>query len=134
RASWICTTCGSARRSTSASRSTESSANDYQPNGGPRGATGGSCPRAPDARAEMEALERAELHDPMRRADGEAHLFAALRARWGREYYEAIARLHEMSKTLDERAASLGKSYATSMLMPLLAACTMHRRAYEKPL
>ena len=87
-----------------------------------------------DARAEMEDLERAELHDPMRRADGEAHLFAALRARWGREYYEAIARLHEMSKTLDERAASLGKSYATSMLMPLLAACTMHRRAYEKPL
>ena len=87
-----------------------------------------------DARLEMEDLERAEVHDPMRRADGEAQLFEALRMRWGSAYYESLARLHEMSRGLDERAVALGKGYAASMLMPLLGACSMHRRAYEKPL
>jgi extracellular factor (EF) 3-hydroxypalmitic acid methyl ester biosynthesis protein len=87
-----------------------------------------------DARLEMDDLERSETHDPMRRADGEAQLFEALRARWGSAYYESLARLHEMSKGLDERATALGKGYAASMLMPLLGACSMHRRAYEKPL
>jgi extracellular factor (EF) 3-hydroxypalmitic acid methyl ester biosynthesis protein len=87
-----------------------------------------------DARLEMEDVERAEAHDPMRRADGEAQLFEALRARWGSAYYESLTRLHEMSKGLDERGVTLGKGYAASMLMPLLGACSMHRRAYEKPL
>jgi extracellular factor (EF) 3-hydroxypalmitic acid methyl ester biosynthesis protein len=87
-----------------------------------------------DARQEMYELERAETHDPLRRSDEEAELFAGLRARWGSAFYEATSALHAMSKNLDERAKALGRSYATSMLLPLLAACPMHRRAYEKPL
>jgi hypothetical protein len=87
-----------------------------------------------DARYEMEEFERAEAHDPLRRSDEEAELFARLRSRWGTAFYEATSRLHFMSKGLDERTMALGRSYATSALLPLLAACPMHRRGYEKPL
>jgi extracellular factor (EF) 3-hydroxypalmitic acid methyl ester biosynthesis protein len=87
-----------------------------------------------DARFAMQELERAETHDPLRRNDEEAELFEGLRARWGSAFYDATSELHHMSKALDERSAALGRSYATSMLLPLLAACPMHRRAYEKPL
>ena len=87
-----------------------------------------------DARLSMQDLERAETHDPLRRYDEEAELFEGLRARWGSAFYEATSRLFFMSKELDERAAAVGRSYATSMLLPLLASCPMHRRAYEKPL
>ncbi len=87
-----------------------------------------------DARLEMEALDRAETHDPMRRREEEAKLFEALRGRWGVAYYDAVSRLHEMSAGLDKRAVALGRSYATSMLAPLLMACPLQRRAYEKPL
>lgn len=69
-----------------------------------------------DARFAMQELERAETHDPLRRNDEEAELFEGLRARWGSAFYEATSHLHEMSKGLDERAAALGQSYATSML------------------
>lgn len=87
-----------------------------------------------DARFEVEEFERAEEHDPLRRREEEAQLFEALRARWGASYYEAVAQLHEMSKGFDERTALLGRSYASSMLMPLLSACPLQKRAYEKPL
>ena len=87
-----------------------------------------------DVRAEIEQVERAETHDPMRRSDDEARLFETLLAGWGQEFFAAAARLHEMSKGLDERASVLGHAYASSMLAPLLMACPMHRRAYEKPL
>jgi extracellular factor (EF) 3-hydroxypalmitic acid methyl ester biosynthesis protein len=87
-----------------------------------------------DVRFEVEEIERAETHDPLRRNEEEAHLFAGLRARWGTEFYDALASLHEMSKTFDARASVLGRSYASSMLMPLLMACPLQRRAYEKPL
>ena len=86
-----------------------------------------------DARLEMEELERSGTHDPLRRGDEESELFAGLRERWGTVFYEATARLHAMSKTLDDRAAALGRTYASSMLMPLLMPCPMHRRAFEKP-
>jgi extracellular factor (EF) 3-hydroxypalmitic acid methyl ester biosynthesis protein len=39
-----------------------------------------------------------------------------------------------MSKELDERAATLGRAYASSMIMPLWMESPFHRRAYEKPL
>jgi extracellular factor (EF) 3-hydroxypalmitic acid methyl ester biosynthesis protein len=87
-----------------------------------------------DARLEMEAVDRAEMHDPMRRAEAEATLFAALRAQWGAAYFEAVSRLHAMSVGFDKRAAALGRNYASSMLGPLLMACPLQRRAYEKPL
>jgi hypothetical protein len=87
-----------------------------------------------DARSEVEEFERAESNDPLRRQDEEAQLFDALTRRWGESYRAAIASLHEASKQLDERAAALGRSYASSMLMPLLRACPLHKRAYEKPL
>jgi extracellular factor (EF) 3-hydroxypalmitic acid methyl ester biosynthesis protein len=87
-----------------------------------------------DVRFELEEIERAETHDPMRRGDEEALLFDTLRARWGTAFYGALAQVHEMSRGLDSRAAALGRSYASSMLMPILMACPMHRRAYEKPL
>jgi hypothetical protein len=86
-----------------------------------------------DARFELEEMERAEEDDPLRRAEAEATLFAGLRERWGSEYYEAIAQLHAMSKELDPNAASLGRTYASSALMPLLMACPLSRRVYEKP-
>jgi len=87
-----------------------------------------------DARFEVDAFERAGYEDPLRRADAEAELFDRLRARWGAEYYGALAALHEQSKSLDERARALGRSYAESALIPLLYACPLHRRVYEKPL
>ncbi len=87
-----------------------------------------------DVRNEVDELERAELGDPLRRFDEEARLFEGLRATWGTTYYAAVARLHEMSRSLDKRAAVLGHAYASSLLMPVLMACPMHRRAYEKPL
>jgi extracellular factor (EF) 3-hydroxypalmitic acid methyl ester biosynthesis protein len=87
-----------------------------------------------DARFELEEIERAEIHDPLRRSEEEAQLFESLRARWGATFYDALRQLHEMSKSLDPRSTVLGQGYASSMLMPLLAACPMHRRAYEKPL
>ncbi len=87
-----------------------------------------------DVRFELEEIEYAETHDPLHPRDEEAQMFEALRARWGADFYGSLARLHEMSRTLDARAAALGRSYASSMLMPLLMACPIHRRAYEKPL
>lgn len=87
-----------------------------------------------DARLAVEDLERGGGHDPIAGGEEEAKLFEALRTRWGSAFYGGIAQLHEMSKGLDERAKVLGRSYASSLLMPLLAACPIHRRAYEKPL
>jgi extracellular factor (EF) 3-hydroxypalmitic acid methyl ester biosynthesis protein len=87
-----------------------------------------------EVRGEIEAIEREDAYDPLRRRDEEGQLFEALRDRWGGAYYEAVTRLHEMSRGLDDRAALLGRSYASSMLMPLLAACPLHKRSYEKPL
>jgi SAM-dependent methyltransferase len=39
-----------------------------------------------------------------------------------------------MSRGFNDRAATLARGYASSMIMPLLMACPLHRRAYEKPL
>jgi SAM-dependent methyltransferase len=86
-----------------------------------------------DARLEVEAFESHESRDPLRRRDEEAELFEALRARWGAAYGEAVLSLYETSRGLDEQSATLGRSYASSMLMPLLSACPLHKRAYEKP-
>jgi extracellular factor (EF) 3-hydroxypalmitic acid methyl ester biosynthesis protein len=85
-------------------------------------------------RAELEAVELDEARDPMRPGEEEALLFAGLSARWGTEFYAAVATLHEMSRGFNERAATLARGYASSMIMPLLMACPLHRRAYEKPL
>jgi extracellular factor (EF) 3-hydroxypalmitic acid methyl ester biosynthesis protein len=87
-----------------------------------------------EVRAELEDIERAETHDPLRRGQEEARLFDALRAGWGSSFYEAIGRLHEMSEGLDKRGVDLGRSYASSMLAGPLMACPLHRRAIEKPL
>jgi len=85
-----------------------------------------------EVRREVEHLERTDMR-PWDR-DEETQLLRGLRARWANVYVDAITRLHEMSKTLDDRAAALGRQYASSMLMPILAACPLQRRAYEKPL
>jgi extracellular factor (EF) 3-hydroxypalmitic acid methyl ester biosynthesis protein len=87
-----------------------------------------------DVRFELEETERSELEDPLRREEDEAALFERLRQRWGTVYLEALSDLHARSKVLDARSAVVGQAYASAMLMPLLAACPMHRRAYEKPL
>jgi extracellular factor (EF) 3-hydroxypalmitic acid methyl ester biosynthesis protein len=87
-----------------------------------------------DLRTEVDAIERAESYDPLRRRDEERQLFEALRERWGTAFYESVTELHEMSVGLDDRTAVLGRSYASSMLMPLLMACPLHKRSYEKPL
>ncbi len=87
-----------------------------------------------DARLEVEEFERSGNEDPLRRSDEEGALFDRLRVRWGAEFYGAVAALHAQSKHLDARARLLGRSYAQGALMPLLYACPMHRRAYEKPL
>jgi extracellular factor (EF) 3-hydroxypalmitic acid methyl ester biosynthesis protein len=85
-------------------------------------------------RLEMDELERAEAHDPLRWADEEAKLFERTRASWGGSFYASAAALHAMSASFDRRTAALGRSYATAMLMPIMMACPLHRRAYEKPL
>ena len=87
-----------------------------------------------DVRLELEQLDRAETDDPLRRGDEEAKLFERMRASWGASFYAAAAELHRMSGDFDERTAALGRSYASAMLMPILMACPLHRRAYEKPL
>ncbi len=85
-------------------------------------------------RAELDAIEQDEARDPMRLADEEAELFAGLSARWGSEYYGAVARLHALSQDFDDRTNALACGYASSAIMPLLMSCPIHRRAYEKPL
>jgi hypothetical protein len=87
-----------------------------------------------DAKVEMDELEQSESRDPLRAGEEEMELFARVRARWGTVYYRTVEQLHAMSRSLDRHAAELGRSYATSMLMPLLAACPLQRRAYDKPL
>jgi extracellular factor (EF) 3-hydroxypalmitic acid methyl ester biosynthesis protein len=87
-----------------------------------------------DVRLEMDGLERAETNDPLRRADDEARLFERTRASWGSSFYARASALHAMSATFDRRTATLARSYATAMLMPIMMACPLHRRAYEKPL
>jgi extracellular factor (EF) 3-hydroxypalmitic acid methyl ester biosynthesis protein len=86
-----------------------------------------------DARLEVEAFERSDSPDPLRRSDEEAALFDRLQPSWGAPFYAAVASLHEASRSLDARARALGRNYAQSALMPLLYACPMHRRGYEKP-
>jgi extracellular factor (EF) 3-hydroxypalmitic acid methyl ester biosynthesis protein len=87
-----------------------------------------------DVKFELDETERADEDDPLRRREEEARLFEGLRARWGAAYFSALDQLHVLSKGLDSRSAVVGQAYASSMLMPLLAACPMNRRAYEKPL
>jgi hypothetical protein len=87
-----------------------------------------------DARLEVDAFERSVPEDPLYRTEEEGTLFAGLRARWGAAYYGAVADLHAQSKSLDPGDVPLARSYASLALMPLLMACPMHRRAYEKPL
>ncbi len=87
-----------------------------------------------DVRLEMDELERAETNDPLRLGDEEARLFERMRASWGSSFYASAAALHAMSASFDRRTAALARSYATAMLMPIMMACPLHRRAYEKPL
>ncbi len=85
-------------------------------------------------RLEMDEVERAETSDPLRRADEETRLFERMRASWGSAFYASAEALHAMSTSFDKRTAALARSYATAMLMPIMMACPLHRRAYEKPL
>jgi extracellular factor (EF) 3-hydroxypalmitic acid methyl ester biosynthesis protein len=87
-----------------------------------------------DVRREMDEIERAETNDPLRRAEDEADLFERMRRGWGESFYAAASALHAMSADFDKRTAALGRSYASSMLMPILMASPLDRRAYEKPL
>jgi extracellular factor (EF) 3-hydroxypalmitic acid methyl ester biosynthesis protein len=87
-----------------------------------------------EAQREVNQPNFAEVEDPLRRSEDESRLFADLRARWAPFFFRAIAELHELSASLDRRAANLGRSYASSALMPLLMPCPFFRRAYEKPL
>ncbi len=86
------------------------------------------------ARLEVDEFDRSVPHDPIHRAEEEAELFARLRSRWGVAYFEAVAALHARSKLLDERSVQQARDYASSALLPILIACPLHRRAYEKPL
>jgi hypothetical protein len=86
------------------------------------------------ARQEVDEFERVVPHDPIHRSEEEWELFSRIRGRWGSAYYDAVAALHERSKELHGDAVQLARGYASSALMPILSACPMHRRAYEKPL
>jgi extracellular factor (EF) 3-hydroxypalmitic acid methyl ester biosynthesis protein len=86
-----------------------------------------------DAKLELDEMERANVQDPLRRHEDEAELFERLHKQWGAAFSGEIAALYELSKPFDARTRALGRSYAASALMPLLIACPMHRRAYEKP-
>jgi extracellular factor (EF) 3-hydroxypalmitic acid methyl ester biosynthesis protein len=87
-----------------------------------------------DVRYELEQIEQADMQDPLRQGDEETKLFEELHVRWGSAYVDAVSELHAMSKRLDERAATLGRSYAQTMIMPLFMVSPFQRRAYEKPL
>jgi extracellular factor (EF) 3-hydroxypalmitic acid methyl ester biosynthesis protein len=99
-----------------------------------RAAVSDLCLLLESARLEVDEFERVVPDDPLHRAEDEAELFGRLRARWGAAYYEAVAALHAQSKLLGEEAVQLARGYASSALMPILIACPLHRRAYEKPL
>ena len=99
-----------------------------------RAAVSDLCLLLESARLEVDEFERVVPNDPLHRAEEEAELFGRLRARWGSAYYEAVAALHAQSKLLDEQSIQLAHGYASSALMPILIACPLHRRAYEKPL
>jgi extracellular factor (EF) 3-hydroxypalmitic acid methyl ester biosynthesis protein len=86
------------------------------------------------AKLELDEFERTVPQDPLHRAEEEIALFEGLGRGWGAAYYGAVAALHEQSKSLGVGTFPLAQSYASSALLPLLLACPMHRRAYEKPL
>jgi hypothetical protein len=86
------------------------------------------------AKLEVEEFERTVVKDPIHHAEEEAALFDGLRSRWAGSYFAALEELFARSKELDAESIPLGQAYAASALLPLLLACPMHRRAYEKPL
>jgi extracellular factor (EF) 3-hydroxypalmitic acid methyl ester biosynthesis protein len=86
------------------------------------------------AKLEVEEFERTAVQDPIHHAEEEATLLAGLRSRWAGSYFAALEQLHATSKQLAPSSLPLARSYATSTLLPLVLACPVHRRAYEKPL
>jgi hypothetical protein len=86
------------------------------------------------AKQEVEEFERTFVRDPIHHAEEEAALFAGLRSRWAGSYFAAVEQLYTTSKHLDPETLPLARSYAASTLLPLVVACPVHRRAYEKPL
>jgi extracellular factor (EF) 3-hydroxypalmitic acid methyl ester biosynthesis protein len=87
-----------------------------------------------DVKLEVQQVELTEHYDPLRRGEEEDELFERLRARWGPTYYSALVDLGRQSAALHGRARTLARSYASAVLMPLLRACPIHRRAHDKPL
>jgi extracellular factor (EF) 3-hydroxypalmitic acid methyl ester biosynthesis protein len=87
-----------------------------------------------DIQTELADVARGEQGDSLHEPGEGARLLEELRARWSPQFFSAVEELHEMSAGFDEQSARLGRAYASAMLMPLLAACPLQRRAYEKPL
>jgi extracellular factor (EF) 3-hydroxypalmitic acid methyl ester biosynthesis protein len=87
-----------------------------------------------DARFEVEEIESSDAFDPTRPRADEAKLLEGLLAVWAPTFFGRLVELHELSRGFDSRTAALGRSYAASMLMPMLMPGLFYRRAYEKPL
>jgi extracellular factor (EF) 3-hydroxypalmitic acid methyl ester biosynthesis protein len=89
-----------------------------------------------DARKELDAFERSGKYDcvPGKQFHREFDFFDSIRGGWVRAYFGALEDLDVLSRDLDEAARTLAREYATSTLMPVLAACPLLKRAYEKPL
>src|SRR5262249_43214948 len=86
------------------------------------------------AKLEIGQLERKLVQDPIHHAEEEAALFTALRSRWAGSYFAALEHLDAASRHLEPASLPLARSYAASTLLPLVLACPVHRRAFEKPL
>ncbi len=76
----------------------------------------------------LDALDQDQLT-----VDEELQLFDGLWESWGGEYVALLTELYASTRDLPEEAIGLARSYASALLLPLLARCDMHRRAWEKP-
>lgn len=63
----------------------------------------------------------------------EQALFAELFETWGPQYHDMLRDLHDQTAALGDEARKRGLDYAGHLLLPLVHAGPIHRRAYEKP-
>ncbi|MGQ0503901.1 MAG: hypothetical protein ACT4TC_01125 [Myxococcaceae bacterium] len=84
-----------------------------------------------DARTEFERMERGPLSLSH---DDENKVFNVLLERWGKDFYGKLSEVWKATKTLSAEQQELARTYATTQLLPLMLACPIHRRAFEKPL
>lgn len=81
----------------------------------------------------LSDFERTSERDDLGDAPNERAMLAAVHETWAPHYYGQIRELYALSHSFTREQRELSRQYASQMLLPLLRACPMHRRARDKP-